>query len=123
VLLVEDAPDVLELIRLVLTKLGLEVDSACDGKLACEKAVRSRDEGRPYDLVLMDIQMPEMDGHNAVRHLRRNGWQGPVVALTAHALRQDREKCLEAGCDDYLPKPLSSDTLKACLKKYLPTAD
>ena len=70
------------------------MDVAEDGRLACEMAEKSRAEGRPYDLILMDIQMPRMNGYEATRWLRQHGWQGPIVALTAHAMVGDREKCL-----------------------------
>jgi PAS domain S-box-containing protein len=118
-LLVEDEPDIQRVIRLLLRKTKLEVDVAATGQMACDLAQRSKAEERPYDLILMDIQMPEMDGYEAVRQLRRNGWQGSIVALTAHAMIGDREKCLAAGCDDYVAKPQIMTGLQAVLKRYL----
>ena len=79
-------------------------------------------QGRPYDLILMDIQMPNMNGYEATRWLRQHGWKGPVVAMTAHALVGDREKCLEAGCDDYISKPITAKGLHAVLTRYLQAA-
>ena len=119
VLLAEDIPDLQRLIALTLESVGLEVDIAEDGQQACEKAAQSSREQRPYDVILMDIQMPGMDGYEATQHLRADGWKGTIIALTAHALERDREASLAAGCDDYLPKPLSLRQLAASLAHYL----
>ena len=117
--MVEDVPGVQQVVCAILRKLGLEVDIAEDGRIACEKAMKSKAQDRPYDLILMDIQMPEMNGHDATRWLRKQGWCGPIVALTAYALSGDREKCLAAGCDDYLAKPFTSAKLREVLARYL----
>jgi len=119
VLLAEDGADVRLLVGLVLEQLGLRVDQAENGCIAYEMAVQSLAEERPYDLILMDIQMPVLDGCEAARRLRRDGWQGPIVALTAHALSGDRQRCLEAGCDDYLPKPMTTESLLDAVQRYL----
>jgi len=119
VLLAEDEEDIRRLIGLVLGEWGLDVELAFNGREACQKALASRAEGRPYDLILMDIQMPERDGYGATRLLRLEGWQRPIVALTAHAMTGDREKCLEAGCDDYLPKPIGPAALFHTVARYL----
>ena len=81
----------------VLQQMNLEVEIAEDGRVACQMAEKSQAEGRPYDLILMDIQMPRMNGYEATQWLRQHGWQGPIVALTAHAMVGDREKCLARG--------------------------
>ena len=119
VLLAEDVPDVCVVLRHVLQKMNLEVEIAEDGCAACEMAAKSQADGKPFDLILMDIQMPKMNGYEAARWLRRHGWNNPIVALTAHALVGDREKCLEAGCDDYIAKPISAKGLRDVLARWL----
>ena len=123
VLLVEDDPDIQRIVRLLLRKMNLEVEMADDGQTACDMAEKSKAEGRPYDLILMDIQMPGMNGYEATRWLRQHGWQGPIVALTAHAMAGDREKCLAAGCDDYIAKPCLAVGLRDLLSRYLLPTD
>jgi len=119
VLLAEDDPDVRALLSRILAASGLQVDTAEDGRIAWEKATSSKAAGKAYDVILMDCQMPELDGYEVSRRLRREGWAGPIVALTAHAMAGDREKCLEAGCDDYLSKPMSSEALLGKMALHL----
>jgi len=123
VLLAEDAADNREFLRLVLTKAGLEVDTVDNGLMACRQALASAAEGRPYDLILMDVQMPELNGLDATERLRQLEWTGPIVALTAHAMTGDRERCLAAGCDGYLSKPVAPRDLLATLARHLPNRD
>jgi CheY-like chemotaxis protein/HPt (histidine-containing phosphotransfer) domain-containing protein/anti-sigma regulatory factor (Ser/Thr protein kinase) len=119
VLLAEDVPDTHVVLSQILQKMNLEVQIAEDGRLACEMAEKSQAEGRPFDLILMDIQMPKLNGYEATQWLRQHGWKGPIVALTAHALADDLAKCLAAGCDDYLSKPITAVGLRAVLSRYV----
>jgi signal transduction histidine kinase/ActR/RegA family two-component response regulator len=106
ILLAEDGEDNQELINLHLTFAGAQVTLVENGVQACTAALTALKTGQPFDLILMDMQMPEMDGYEATSHLRSHGYAAPIVALTAHVMSGDREKCLAAGCDDFLGKPI-----------------
>ncbi len=123
VLLAEDGPDVQKLVKISLEQVGLTVDVASDGRIAYQKAMASLADIIPYDVVLMDIQMPILDGYEATQRLRAHGYRGPIIALTAHAMSGDREKCLSAGCDDYVAKPLSRSELIELVAKYVRKID
>ncbi|MCC7292566.1 MAG: response regulator [Phycisphaerales bacterium] len=111
VLLAEDGPDNQRLISYHLRKSGATVTIAENGRIAVERALTALREGRPFDVILMDMQMPEMDGYTAASLLRAEGFRGPIIALTAHAMAGDRDKCIHAGCSDYLTKPIDRDCL------------
>ena len=113
VLLAEDAPDLQRLMVLLLESAGVEVTAVENGQLAVEQAWAARQEGRPFDVVLMDMQMPVMDGYAATLELRRKGYEEAIFALTAHAMVEDRQECLDTGCDDYLSKPVDIGQLLA----------
>jgi CheY-like chemotaxis protein len=121
VLLVEDGPDNQRIIAHLLKKSGLEVEIVENGLQGVEAVWAAVRNGQPFDLVLMDMQMPIMDGYEATTTLRRDGYEGPIVALTAHAMSNDSEKCLAAGCSDYASKPIQRKVFFDLLKKYLKT--
>ncbi len=103
-------------IKRMLGKAGLEVVIAKNGVEAVEQA-----KSQSFDLIFMDIQMPNMSGYDATKAIRVSGLRTPVVALTANAMKGDDKKCLEAGCNDYLAKPIDRKRLMDTLTKYLPT--
>ncbi len=119
VLLAEDGPDNQALISLVLRRAGLEVELASDGQIAFEATLGARDRGAPFDLIVMDMQMPLMTGYEAAEALRREGFSIPILALTAQAMTGDREKCLEAGCNEYLSKPIDRVRLVEIVRELL----
>ncbi len=114
-LLAEDGPDNQRLISFLLRKAGAKVTVAENGRIAIEK-VNAAPE--PFDVVLMDMQMPELDGYGATRRLRRENYSGPIIALTAHAMAEDRQKCLDAGCDEFASKPIDRKKLIALIVEY-----
>lgn len=114
ILIVDDAPDNQILTQAFLRKMGLGSDVADNGRQGVDKTLTGK-----FDVVLMDIQMPEMDGFAAVKELRDRGYKGTVIALTAHAMKGDRERCIENGFDDYLTKPITRHTLQDCLSRHL----
>jgi CheY-like chemotaxis protein/HPt (histidine-containing phosphotransfer) domain-containing protein len=120
VLVAEDNPVNQAVVAQMLRKRGYSADIVSDGRQAVERLL----EGS-YAAVLMDCQMPELDGYEATGEIRRREGDGPhipIVAMTAHAMEGDREKCLAAGMDDYVSKPLRSDTLEAALERCIPGA-
>jgi len=111
VLLAEDGVDNQRLISFLLRKAGVQVDVVGDGEAAVREATDAAAAGAPYHALLMDMQMPILDGYGAVRELRRNGYVGAIVALTANAMRGDEERCRQAGCDAFLSKPIDRRSL------------
>jgi CheY-like chemotaxis protein len=120
-LLVEDSADNRLIIRAYFKRASDHIDIAENGAIAVEKFKSGK-----YDLVLMDVQMPIMDGYTATREMRK--WeqeqgkkQTPIIALTAHALKEDAQKSLDAGCTDHLTKPIKRATLMEAVQKYTGT--
>jgi signal transduction histidine kinase/CheY-like chemotaxis protein len=117
VLVAEDGADNQRLIAKRLTRAGVKLTMVENGALAVASALDAEARGEPFDLVLMDMQMPILDGYAATRTLRERGYRGFVVALTAHAMQGDRARCLDAGCDDYLAKPIDVGALLECVER------
>lgn len=117
ILVAEDNPVNRQIVRLMLQRSGLQADLVCNGQDAVSAA-----EKRHYDLIFMDIQMPEMDGLEATRIIRRieSGKNTPIVALTAHTRQEERDRCFEAGMSDFLPKPLKRQEFEQVLRHWLP---
>ncbi len=111
VLAAEDNPDNQRIIAVRLKMVGADVSLVSNGREAVEQVTASRSAGHPFDLILMDMQMPVLDGYEATRLLRALGVRTPIVALTAHALPEDRQECLRFGCDEYVSKPIDWESL------------
>lgn len=114
ILVVDDARDNRALMKRMLEHAGAEVQLASDGEEAVDKATT-----QDFNIILMDIQMPKMDGYEATSKLRRLGYNKPILALTAHAMRAELERCLEAGCDQCLSKPVARKKLIEVVKESL----
>jgi CheY-like chemotaxis protein/HPt (histidine-containing phosphotransfer) domain-containing protein len=121
ILLAEDGYDNQRLIEAILRKAGAEVETVENGRLALAKA-----ESEPFDLILMDMNMPEMDGYEATRELRDRGYAKPILALTANAMSEDSQRCLDAGCSEHLAKPINRTQLIQAIAAHVgnaPAAD
>lgn len=122
ILLAEDGPDNQRVIMLMLRKAGADVTLAENGAIALELALDAQRSGTPFDAVLMDMQMPVMDGYEASRRLQQAGLSAPIIALTANAMAEDYQRCRDAGCQEYLSKPIDRRQLlsliRATVEKY-----
>jgi CheY-like chemotaxis protein len=111
VLIAEDGVDNQRLLSFLLRKAGAEVEVVDNGLAAMERATEAQREGKPFAVILMDMQMPVMDGYTSTSKLRAAGYAGVIIALTAHTMAGDRERCLDAGCDNYATKPIHGSQL------------
>jgi len=114
VLLVDDHGDCRWIMQLYVRDSNITLMSTSSATEAFEK-LKSFDA----DIILMDIQMPDITGHEAVIHLRRNGYRRPIIALTAHAMTDEVQKCLDVGCDGVLTKPIRKRDLLKALDPYI----
>ena len=118
VLVVDDRREIRYLVRQFIEEAGGRVTTVGDADSGFTEIQNAAEEDRPFDIVLMDIQMPGLDGYEATRRLRSHGFTQPIIALTADAMKGHREQCLEAGCDDYLSKPIDRETLVDLVARY-----
>ena len=114
VLVVDDGEENRNMIKLVLTRAGFVVTEAVNGKIGSDLALE-----RDFDLILMDMRMPVMDGYKATGRLRENGYKGPIMALTANTMSADRGICLAVGCNDFMAKPINVELLVEGVTKYV----
>lgn len=121
VLLAADSADTQRGLRNCLESAGLQVDTVGDGLTAVRQAMTASAAGQPYALILLDLQMPKLDGYEAARLLRASAWLGPVFALSAPTTAGDRKRCLEAGFDEVLSKPVTWEALWATVRPHLRT--
>jgi len=117
ILLVEDNPVNQKLATIMLKKAGYNVTLAENGKVAITTFTSQPDK---FDIILMDIQMPELDGISATQKIRNKGFKAiPIVAMTANALQGDRERCINAGMNDYMTKPIKREKIFAMINKWI----
>jgi len=122
ILLAEDSTDNQRLVTRILERAGAKVDVAEDGKAAYEKAIGAFEAGSPFDLVLMDLGMPVVDGYLATQRLRNQGYGLPIIAFTACATAHVREKCREAGLNGYVSKPVNREELLETIVHHVSTS-
>ena len=114
VLVAEDTVSNQLLIKILLNKLGLHVTVVENGQRAVEAVTQ-----QSFDMILMDIQMPGIDGYEATRLIREKGITTPIIAVTANTSGGEMDNCLQAGCDDYVPKPISNEVLIKVISKHM----
>lgn len=117
-LVVDDRRDVRYISQHFLEAAGARVSTAEDGELAVAEVHRAIDTGEAYDIIVLDMQMPNVDGYQAATALRACGIEQPIIALTADVMKGDRERCLKSGCDDYITKPIQHEAFVEMVAKY-----
>jgi CheY-like chemotaxis protein/HPt (histidine-containing phosphotransfer) domain-containing protein len=120
---VDDSQDVRRLLRHYLRTTWAEVVEAANGRVACDLAFDAQNRRADFDLVLLDMEMPELDGHAAATLLRMQGFAGPIVALTANDDANQRRRSVESGCSEYLGKPVEREVLLAVVRHHLEARD
>jgi CheY-like chemotaxis protein len=118
VLLCEDSPDIQQLAAAILKRAGATVGVVPDGESAVDQILSAASDGNPFDVVLMDIHMPVLDGLEATRRARAAGYRGPIVAFTSLSSQWERNRCLEAGCDEHLGKPVERRELLSTVAHF-----
>lgn len=117
-LIADDHEDIQQLLTRFLTRAGCSIELAADGQLAVDQVLSANQSEAPFDLILMDMQMPVLDGYQATQRIRQSGISTPIIGITAHSSDDDIARCLQAGCDTHLPKPISkSELLNECAKQ------
>ena len=115
ILLAEDVVINQQLISIFINKTGAQLDIVSDGKQAVDAALSNE-----YDLILMDMQMPVMDGIEAIKILKERGYSKPIIALTANVLKKEKDECYESGCNGFVAKPIDKKEFYDALEKFLP---
>ncbi len=119
VLVADDLPENQRFLSAVLTQAGLDVSVVANGQTAVDAAIQAAESSNAFEVILMDREMPVLDGCAAVRQLRALGYQHPIIALTASVMPGDREQCLAAGCDAFATKPITRHALLQLVGHYL----
>jgi len=118
ILIVDDRRDVRFLSKAILSKAGAKITEAEDGLQAIAEVERASNDGKRFDLILLDMQMPNLDGYETAQRLREMGFQQPIIALTADAMQGDMNRCIECGCNDYLSKPIDVRQMTQMVLKF-----
>ncbi|MEE2732223.1 MAG: response regulator [Pseudomonadota bacterium] len=121
VLIADDVEDLRVMLGQILSTMSIDTAFAENGEQAVAQVLAAEQEGAAFDLVLMDVQMPKLNGLEATAQLRQEGFDSPIIALTAATMEGERDRCLQAGCSDYLSKPVDESALVKCIRRQLQT--
>jgi PAS domain S-box-containing protein len=121
-MIVDDTEDNRVLLQAILRRQGMLTTEARDGREALDRLIGAIADGSQPDIVLLDMQMPELDGYDTARELRSRGFKHPIIAITAHAMAEDRRRCFDAGCTEYAPKPVQARQLLSLIEKLVASA-